>query len=122
MSARIRARAARPRLGRLAMLALGLAALAAAPGRAPAALIMTVQSVTVLPGTTGNALDVTLTNTGPSSVQIGGFAFELTTSAGITFTGATTATATAPYIFGGSSAFGPNLATLPPPNGPLLQA
>ena len=89
----------------VAILALG--------GPARADLIITVQSVTANPGTTGNMLEVDLTNTGPAaSPAIGAFSFGLsTTNPGITFTGATNATTLAPYIFDGLGLFGPNIDT-----------
>ncbi len=64
----------------------------------------------VAAGSTGNGFDVLLTNGSPSAVSIAGFFFEvLASSPGVTFTGATTGTAT-PYIFGADSLFGPNIA------------
>jgi hypothetical protein len=80
---------------------------AAAPARAD--FQVSVQSVAVDPSSTGNALEVTLTNTGPSAATVGSFSFGLTTDSPtlITFTGATTDTTTAPYIFAGHSLFGP---------------
>jgi hypothetical protein len=81
------------------------------PGAARADLVLNIQSVTVPAGSNGDTLDVTLTNTGPSSVTVGGFSFEISTpTPNINFTNATTAT-TAPYIFDGQSLFGPNIAT-----------
>jgi len=54
-------------------------------------------------GSTGNVFDVLLTNTDSSSVDLGGFSFGITTSdTDISFTGATTSTAT-PYVFAGDS-------------------
>jgi hypothetical protein len=78
-------------------------------GSARADLIIAAQNVVVSAGTTGASLDVTLTNTGPGAVGIGGFAFELTVGNSlITFTDVTTATAS-PYIFDGLGLFGPSL-------------
>lgn len=83
-----------------------------APSAARAALVLDIQSVNAVSGSSGNALDVTLTNTGPSSVTVGGFSFEISTpTPNINFTDATTATTTAPYIFGTHSLFGPSIAT-----------
>jgi len=83
-----------------------------APASARADLSVTVQSVIVAPNSTGNSFDVTLTNTGPSAVSVGGFSFEITTTAaGINFTSATTATTIDPYVFAGHSLFGPTINT-----------
>jgi hypothetical protein len=72
--------------------------------------IFSIESVTGAPGSTGT-FDVLLTNTGPSSQNIAAFNFELTTSdTNITFTGVSTSTTTATYIFP-SSFFGPNITT-----------
>jgi hypothetical protein len=50
-------------------------------------------------GSTGNAFDVLLTNTGASAVTVAGFTFGIvTTDTDITFTDATTSTS-APYVF-----------------------
>lgn len=59
---------------------------------------------TAAAGSTGNAFDVLLTNTGSSPVTVAGFSFGITTSdTDISFTGATTSTVTAPYVFAGDS-------------------
>jgi hypothetical protein len=92
----------------------------AVPARAD--LVVTVQSVAVDAGSTNDALDVTLTNTGTGSVDIGGFSFGLSTSLPITFTSATISTTLAPYIFAGDSLFGPIISTVPPPSGQSLMA
>jgi hypothetical protein len=89
-------------------LALSLIACAAAPARAD--LIVQVGSVVAAAGSTGNGLEVTLTNTGPDAVSIDGFSFGLSVDPAVDLTGATTATAS-PYIFAGHSAFGPDVAT-----------
>jgi hypothetical protein len=74
-----------------------------------ASLIVTVGSVNAAAGSS-SAFDVTLTNTGPSAVSLGGFSFGITTGdTDISFTSATTATVS-PYIFGADSLFGPDLA------------
>ncbi len=87
-------------------------------GSAKAALIVTAGSTIANAGSSA-ALDVTLTNTGPSAVTIEGFSFGLSTaSPNITFTGATTSTS-ATYIFSGTSLFGPNINTS---TGPALIA
>jgi len=78
---------------------------------AKADIVLSLESVTGAPGSTGT-FDVLLTNTGPSAQNIAGFDFELTTAdPNITFTGVTTATTTAAYIFP-DSLFGPDIATL----------
>jgi hypothetical protein len=54
-------------------------------------------------GSTGNAFDVLLTNTGASSVALGGFSYGIITAdTAISFTDADTST-TAPYVFAGDS-------------------
>ena len=102
------------------LVALATATVLLAARSAPAALIIKAQSVTASAGDKGDTLDVTLTNTGSSAVQIEGFSFRLSTnSADVTFTGAFVATTTAPYIFAGNSTFGPEIDTAA---GPTLQA
>jgi hypothetical protein len=76
---------------------------------ARANVILTIQSLTANSNTTGNFLDVILTNTGPSSVSIDGFFFGFQTAdTNISFTDVTTNTALG-YIFAGNSLFGPDL-------------
>ena len=60
-------------------------------------LVLSMQPViSAAPGSTGNAFDVLLTNTGASSVDLGAFAYEITTAdTDISFTDADTST-TAP--------------------------
>lgn len=88
---------------------LGLLAAWAAPTPARAELVLGVQSVTVFENSTQNGLEVTLTNTGASAVQISAFAFGFSVvSPNITFRDVTTATTT-PYIFAGRSFFGPSI-------------
>lgn len=78
------------------------------PARAD--IVLSIESVTGAPGSTGT-FDVLLTNTGPSSQNIAAFNFELTTAnTDITFTDVTTGTTTATYIFP-SSFFGPDITT-----------
>ena len=82
------------------------------PGPARAGLIVSVESVTANAGSTSDALDITLTNTGPSAVTVGGFSFGVSVATtNITFTQANTSTTTAPYIFDGLSLFGPVIST-----------
>src|SRR4051812_15419899 len=79
---------------------LAVAAALAAPRPANASLVITIQSVTAVAGSTGNGLDITLTNTGPGSVVIGGHDFLISTvNANITFTQADVFTTTASYIY-----------------------
>jgi hypothetical protein len=90
---------------------LGAIVLSAVPARA--GLIAAVQFVSATRGSTGNPLDVTLTNTGPAPVTVGGFAFQVTTAdLDITFTGSTFSTPL--YIFTGDSLFGPILNLMSP--------
>jgi hypothetical protein len=71
-------------------------------------------------GSTGNSFEVDLTNSGSSSVTVGGFSFELSiANPNISLTNATTAT-TALYLFSGDSLFGPNISTSSP--GQLIDA
>lgn len=89
-----------------------LAALVACAMTAPAHadVVLNIQSVTANAGDAGDTLDVTLTNTGPAAVTIGGFLFEITTATSdIDFTQATTATSLSSYIFSGHSVFDPNI-------------
>jgi hypothetical protein len=99
-----------------------MAAAALFAGSASADLIVTVQDVTVPSGSTNNALEVTLTNTGGAAVALGGFSFGLSTAnTDITFTAADINTSPA-YIFAGHSLFGPVISTTPPPNGQVVIA
>jgi hypothetical protein len=93
--------------------ALGIVLLSARP--AAADLIVSAEKVAGIGvGSTNNALQVNLTNTGPGAIVIGSFSFELSVkSALITFTGVDTSTKS-PYIFDGKSLFGPNIGTSPP--------
>jgi hypothetical protein len=99
-------------------LAAGLAAGLLGSLPAEATLIVGVQSVTAGANTNNDTLDVTLMNTGPSAVAVGGFTFEIiSASSNISFIDANTSTA-APYVFDGNSAFGPDLTG--PTSGPTL--
>ena len=90
-------------LGRVGLTLLPIALLlASVPAHAD--LIVSVQSVAVNAGTSGDSLEVTLTNTGPAMPTIGGFSFEIVASSSdVMFTGGSTATTTDPYIFAGNS-------------------
>jgi hypothetical protein len=108
----------RPRLCRPVLAAVCLAAVTFVSAPAQGDLIISAQAVTVAAGSTGDSLDVTLQNTGPSAVTIGGFFFEIiATSSAIDFTSATTNVAS--YIFSGDSLFGPTISTK---TGQLLDA
>jgi|SRR5271157_1272802 len=90
---------------------------AAIPARA--GMIVTAQSVSSSDG----ALDVFLTNTGPSAVKIAAFSFEVNVSSSqVTFTDATFKTTTNPYIFAGNSLFGPDILTSISNGGQTLDA
>jgi PEP-CTERM motif len=75
-------------------------------------IVVSLQSVSASAGTSGNTLEVDVSNTG-APVDIASFSFEISVapSSGVTFTGADISTATT-YIFAGNSAFGPNIDTL----------
>ena len=87
----------------LAAAGLLLAAAPALPARA--GMVITLQNVSAAAGSSGDTLEVDLTNTGTSAVDIGAFNFELTipSGSGITFTGADTSTSLDTYIFAGNS-------------------
>ena len=72
---------------------------------AQADVLITVHNSTALPNSTGNAFDVTLTNTGPSTQNIADFALLITvTDTDISFDAASSSNATAlTYIFNGDS-------------------
>jgi PEP-CTERM motif-containing protein len=79
---------------------------------ADASTIITAGSVSAGSPPSADTLDVTLTNTGPSAISVGGFAFEIKViDSHITFASATTATVAAPYIFDGMSLLGPTIST-----------
>src|SRR5689334_24995520 len=102
---------------------MAAAILAATPATAAsvAGVILTVGSTAASPGDVGDTLDILLFNTGPSSVTVNSFNFEITVgSTAIVFTDATIATLAAPYIFAGHSLFGPDIATSGP--GQILDA
>ncbi len=84
-----------------------LGALAACLGGAATAradLLLTAQSVTGPPGSVNDTLNVYLTNTGTSAVDVEAFSFEIDTSDPvITFEQSTTATTLFSYVFTGNS-------------------
>src|SRR5580700_7708340 len=82
-----------------------------APARASIVVSVEPSLVTAGAGSSANSLEILLMNTGPSAVSVGTFLFEISTAnPDIGFTGTTTATTLAPYIFADDSEFGPNLA------------
>jgi hypothetical protein len=84
------------------------AALLSAAGLAPAraAIILSLTSVNANINSTGNAFELTLTNSGPSAVSIGGFNFGVSVSnTHLTLQDAKVTTAAAPYIFLGGDSF-----------------
>jgi hypothetical protein len=97
----------------------GIPALVAAAlilGTAPparAGIIVSVESVSANQGTSGNTLEVDVTNTG-TPVDIASFSFEIVVAAGsgVTFTGADINTSPNTYIFAGNSLFGPKIDTV----------
>ena len=106
----------------MSKMALAIFAVAALLVSLPAKgdIILSVESVTGAPGSTG-MFDVLLQNTGTVSQNIAAFNFVLTTSnPDITFTDVTTDTTTATYIFP-SSFFGPDILT-PPAGGQTIEA
>jgi hypothetical protein len=91
-------------------------ALAIALGALPAhaSILFGLQSVGASSPSTGNSLEVDLTNTG-ADVTIDSFSFGLMVgTTDITFTSATIATTVNPYIFAGNSLFGPVISTTSP--------
>jgi hypothetical protein len=104
----------------VSLLVAGVAACLFGPATARADIVISVQSVTAVAGSSGNGIDVDLTNSGPSSMTIGGFSFGISiANPAISFTDANTATAVS-YIFGGNSLFGPDLTG--PTSGQTLSA
>lgn len=89
----------RPRFAWTLGLALALTAVCSASSSAD--LIMAVDTIQGPTGGVGS-FEVSLTNTGPSDVTVGGFSIQLNVGAGVQFTGVSTATAANPYIFLGT--------------------
>ena len=72
-------------------------------GNMRADVIISAPSVTALPGSSGD-FDILVTNTGTSAVPVGAFTFDISTaSSTVDFTGASTITTAAEYIFAGNS-------------------
>lgn len=90
------------RISKINMAAALLVAATLAPMHGAA--ILSLSSANVNPGTLGNVIELTLTNTGPSAISIGAFNFAVSTPVlgGITFSDATVNTTSASYIFSGS--------------------
>ena len=92
-----------------ALVAAAIVVCVLGPSSAKADLVISVQSVSAVAGSSGNGIDVDLTNTGPSAVTISAFSFGISiANPDISFTDANTST-TAAYIFGANSLFGPDL-------------
>jgi hypothetical protein len=80
------------------------AALLCSPARANTILSIQPLSVSVAAGSMGDAFDVVLTNSGPASISVASFAFEVSvTDTDITFTAADFSTGAFSYIFVGDS-------------------
>jgi len=102
----------RSRFQHLFMMLPAAALLISAP--VGASLIITVGNVFSNSPSSGNTLEIDLTNTGPAPLSLAGFSFEIdVTDPQITFTWATTATVAA-YVFAGNSLFGPIISTSAP--------
>jgi hypothetical protein len=72
-------------------------------------VILTGQSVTVAAGSSNNAVEIDLTNSGPTDITVAAFSFGVQISdSDVSFTDVTTGT-TSTYIFAGNSLFGPDL-------------
>jgi hypothetical protein len=75
-----------------------------APARADLILSIAPFSISATPGDVGDQFDVVLTNSGPSSISVGQFNFEVSVAnANITLTGADFSTVAFTYIFAGHS-------------------
>ena len=99
--------------------ALAACLLFSTPARAD--FVFTLKSgISASSGSTGNAFDVLLTNTGLSPVTVGGFSFGITAAdPAIDFTEANISTTVDTYVFNGNSFFGPSISTV---NGQTLEA
>jgi hypothetical protein len=88
---------------------MAMAFMSAAPARA--ALILGVETFSEPSPSTGDFLEVYLTNTGPA-VTVDSFTFGLSmTDPNFTFTSVTIGTVPDTYIFAGNSLFGPTIST-----------
>jgi hypothetical protein len=80
------------------------AVLLGVPGRAATILAIEPPTVSANPGEVGGVFDVVLTNSGPGSITVGSFNFEVSVAGtDITLTGADSSTVAPPYIFAGHS-------------------
>jgi hypothetical protein len=87
-----------------AVLALAAFLLGITPARAASIPTISFTTVTAAPGSTGNMVDLLLTNTSLASITVASFNFDVTSlDPDITFTGADMSPASAPYIFLGDS-------------------
>ncbi len=79
---------------------------------ADAGIVVSLGNVSASRGTSGNTLEVDVTNTG-APVDIASFSFEISVapSSGVSFTAADITTSPGTYIFAGNSAQGPSIAT-----------
>lgn len=102
----------------LALLGVGL--IAALP--AQAGLVIAATNSSAIAGSSGNAFDITLSNTGLSAQDITGFAFQISvTDPDISFNDVLTSTSTVlPYIFAGDSFVVINGFPLASLNGPQI--
>lgn len=86
------------------ILIAGCLAALSSPLRADTILSILPSPVIADIGAVGDAFDIVLTNSGPGSITIGGFSFEVSvTDPDITLTGADFSPALLPYIFAGHS-------------------
>ena len=89
---------------------VGAALFGCLPAQASASYSMQMVTTTVNQGDMGDALEVMVTNSGPSSFTVGGFFFEITVAdSDVSFTDGNTSTVLDTYIFAGDSFFGPDL-------------
>jgi len=80
------------------------AVLVCSPARASTIFSIQPSTVAATPGSVGGAFDVVLTNSGPSSITVAGFSFEVSvTNTNITLIGADFSPASGAYIFAGDS-------------------
>jgi len=93
------------------------------PARADVIFSIAPATISANPGDVGDQFDVVLKNTGPGSISVAGFNFEVSvTNPDITLTGADFSTVAFPYIFAGNSFDQNNLLTLNYTSGQTLDA
>jgi hypothetical protein len=108
----------RGRIGLLVSLAI-TALWSASPARGEMIISINPVTINASPGSSGT-FEVDLQNTGPVTVNIEGFGFEINSATpNIVFTGAFTSTTAYTYIFNGNSYNGPEIDTL---TGQILDA